>query len=497
MNMTQDEKSFFEVWVSKAKTNFKIKHIGISGFVQAKDSTVNIGFTSSKSGEFKQSPNAFSRFVSQPTSKVIYDFSKNSKFKLDFAPRPIPRFLPIPFRSESDEAGEESNKQHTRESIEEIAFRIFPNLGRTSRPDTISLKDYSLNSEDFCKVSQIPFDVLVKLRADTDCSCPVYFLYRLMRKIHKNDTNWLASTPDCYQNKYHMLKNDEEPLIMNTDRSLELMENVQMDHRSNGQVDLKMLEEMCNFDALVKSCQESNNVFEDPNYDFSKPIEKQIDCASPFDYYIQDSPVLDSSDISSETSEDEISSGSSGNQNNAIVIDQYDDEFDENIFNVEANTNMASNTEIESDVDKKLTTVSKFGSIYEYLFEKMSLVMMFITGIIGSILFSALMIVSLLKLRSNKKQGLIEYSTDSMYKSDRYCDADGMNEHIYTTIPNSEEREGYNSQLVTSVRNKFNDKINNNVRYSKFDNQSLDSSIVTDTYNTSMGSLNIKSNPFV
>jgi hypothetical protein len=75
--MTQDEKSFFEVWVSKAKTNFKIKHIGISGFVQAKDSTVNIGFTSSKSGEFKQSPNAFSQFVSQPTSKVIYDFSKS------------------------------------------------------------------------------------------------------------------------------------------------------------------------------------------------------------------------------------------------------------------------------------------------------------------------------------------------------------------------------------------------------------------------------------
>lgn len=91
-----------------------------------------------------------------------------------------------------------------------------------------------------------------------------------MRKIRKNDTSWLASTPDCYQNKYHMLKKDEEPLIMGTDKSLELMDNVQLDHRSNGQVDLKILEEMCNFDALVKSCQESNNVFEDPNYDFSK-----------------------------------------------------------------------------------------------------------------------------------------------------------------------------------------------------------------------------------
>lgn len=497
--MTQDEKSFFEVWVSKAKTNFKIKHIGISGFVQAKDSTVNIGFTSSKSGEFKQSPNAFSRFASQPTSKVIYDFSKNSKFKLDFAPRPIPRFLPIPLRSES-ESQDDSNqdRQHTRESIEEIAFRIFPNLGRTSRPDTISFKDYSLDSGDFCKVSQIPFDVLVKLRADTDCSCPVYFLYRLMRKIRKNDTSWLASTPDCYQNKYHMLKKDEEPLIMGTDKSLELMDNVQLDHRSNGQVDLKILEEMCNFDALVKSCQESNNVFEDPNYDFSKPVEKQIDCASPFDYYIDDSPVLDSSEISSETSEDEISSGSSSNQNNPIVINQYDDGFDDDIFNVEAKTKMDSNTEMKSDIDKKLTTVSKFGSIYEFLFEKMSLMILFVTGIIGTILFSALMIVSLLnRLRSGKKQGLIEYSTDSMYKSDRFCDADGMNEHIYTTIPNSEEREGYNSQLVASVRNKFNDKINNNVKYSMFDNQSLDSSIVTDTYNTSMGSLNIKSNPFV
>lgn len=159
---------------------------------------------------------------------------------------------------------------------------------------------------------------------------------------------------------------------------------------------------------------------------------------------------------------------------------------------------MDSNTEMKSDIDKKLTTVSKFGSIYQFLFEKVSLMILFVTGIIGSILFSALMIVSLLNsLRSGKKQGLIEYSTDSMYKGDHFCDADGMNEHIYTTIPNSEEREGYNSQLVASVRNKFNDKINNNVKYSKFDNQSLDSSIVTDTYNTSMGSLNIKSNPFV
>ena len=198
---------------------------------------------------------------------------------------PLP---PAKSDAESGEDSESSNKQQVRESIEEIAFRIFPNLGRTSRPDTLDLNDYSLGSEDFCKISQIPFDVLVKLRADTECSCPVYFLYRLMRKIRKSDTNWLANTPDCYQNKYHMLTSSEEPSIINTDRSLELIENVQMD-RSNGHVDLKMLEEMCNFDALVKSCQESNNVFEDPNYDFSQVIdlEQILEGVLFFDHYFE------------------------------------------------------------------------------------------------------------------------------------------------------------------------------------------------------------------
>ena len=79
--MTQGEKSYFELWLSKSKSNFKIKHIGIKGFVQAKGSTLNVGFTSSKNGKFEQSPNAFSQFTSEPTSKVIYDFGKSKIIK--------------------------------------------------------------------------------------------------------------------------------------------------------------------------------------------------------------------------------------------------------------------------------------------------------------------------------------------------------------------------------------------------------------------------------
>jgi hypothetical protein len=198
---------------------------------------------------------------------------------------------------------------------------------------------------------------------------------------------------------------------------------------------------------------------------------------------------LDSSDISSGTTADE--SLSSGNEN-VVLVDQYDDELDENIFHAEdkqTNTDTA-NTELESNVENKF---EQSNTIFTFLFQKLSLILLFVTGIIGSILLSAFMIVSVLNKFRSDKEGFLDYSADTtMYKNDRFYDSDGGDEHIYTTIPNSEN---YNNQLVTSVKNKFNDKINN-AKYAKFDNQSLDSSIA-ETYNTSMGSLNIKANPFV
>ena len=122
------------------------------------------------------------------------------------------------------------------DSIEEIAYKLYPNLGRQSRPDNIDFNEYLIGQRDFCKISQIPFDVKVKLRPDTECSCAVYFVYRKTRKIKKHG-NWLHEAPLCYQQKY---------LATNNKSLNELM-------------DLNLLERACDFDDLVLNCEKLNN----------------------------------------------------------------------------------------------------------------------------------------------------------------------------------------------------------------------------------------------
>lgn len=472
--MTQGEKSYFELWLSKSKSNFKIKHIGIKGFVQAKGSTLNVGFTSSKNGKFEQSPNAFSQFTSEPTSKVIYDFGKNSNFKLDFAPRPIPRFLPLPL-THSGQASDDNNGNKERESIEELAYKIFPNLGRTSRPDQLSLTNYKLEANDFCRISQIPFDVLVQLPQETECSCSVYFLYRIIRKIHKNDIDnkWLSNTPVCYQNKYMSMITNASASGMAVDHSLELIEDVKLMH-PNEQYDLKHLEDMCHFNELVKSCEETNNVFQNSDFDFSKD-ESSTECAGSFDYYLLDNPILDS---------DEAEDSMEHNEKGIVVINQYEDDYDsENKFVIDEID--PPNIEVASDrIEDQINETNGF---IPFIYQKFSGMLLFLIGVVGSISLAVFMLLSLVNLWNGRnKESFLEYTTETYNGSNFYNSIGGgstaCTDHVYSTIQADDNlKENYKgSQLVTSVKSKLD---HSRIKYSKFDNYYVDS--------------DIKNNPFV
>lgn len=478
VNMIQREQSFFEVWVSKAKTNFRIKHIGIKGFVQAKESTFSVGFSSSKTGYYDQSPNAFSQFTSEPTSQVIYDFSKGARFNLNFAPKPVPRFLPIPLKSESTDGDEQ-------ESIEEISYRIFPNLGRRSRPEHINLASYSLEASDFCKIARIPFDVQVKLRPDTECSCPVYFLYRILRKTNKNfNADWLNNSPDCYQNKFkRMIKNKTNSF--NIDRSEEFIENVELTH-VNEKYNLKALEDMCHFDELVKSCKETNRIFEDPTYDFSQ--SDSLVCDASFDYYIFDASI---SSEGEELKDSDYIENSENTNENIIVINQYDDEYEpNNEFEIQNYDNIdSSNIEIKSKHDKSFLQIGS-NNFRNYLFEKISILLFFITGVALSVIFGVFMLIASIRKLRGYKHGFIEYTTEAV--KDRYY-GESDTEHVYSSIP-AIDKESYNSQLVTSVKSKLDKK--NQIKYSKFEDSYMEESVATEVL-ANVNSINIKNNPFV
>lgn len=249
-NLIQDQSSSLELWISKADSNFVIEQNAFNKTKQARDAMIKFGYQSSE-GYFYQSPNAFLNLVGDLSSQIVYDISPGTNFNLRFSPRPMPRIMPL---------------MTNNMSIEEAIYRMFPNLGRQSRPDQISLNDYKLESEDFCRVSEIPFDVLVKLRPDTECSCSVYYLYRLVRRI-RNNSDWIQFTPECYQNKLKQLGVNSKGDGLNE------------------QKDLKSLEDLCKFRDMVNSCRLAAAN--------TKPIESVNgsslkDCDASFEYFESD-----------------------------------------------------------------------------------------------------------------------------------------------------------------------------------------------------------------
>jgi len=234
--LKQNKSSVFEIWVNKASSNFIIEQNAFFKVTQDKESSIRIGFKSSTDGFYYQSANAFSQFVSanDSSSQVAYELSPGSNF-----------------------------------SLEQI-YKMFPKLGRNSRPDMISLNEYKLEANDFCSIAEIPFDMLVKLPADTECSCSVYFLYRSIRNIRNDTDKWLLNTPICYQNKLN-----QNPLLLKTNNKSTL----------NEQKDLKTLEGMCKFKELVNNCRIASKR---ANIQYQKNTFYLKDCDSSFDFFETD-----------------------------------------------------------------------------------------------------------------------------------------------------------------------------------------------------------------
>lgn len=60
----------------------------------------------------------------------------------------------------------------------------------------IEILDRFLSPNDFCRISNIPSHVPIKLLSDTSCSCTVYYLYR----YHLDRSILKKITPTCYSN---------------------------------------------------------------------------------------------------------------------------------------------------------------------------------------------------------------------------------------------------------------------------------------------------------
>lgn len=170
-----------------------------------------------------------------------------------------------------------------------------------------------------------------------------------------------------------------------------------------------------------------------------------------------------------------------------MIVDQYEDDYyrdDKVVLSDYVDIDSSINYEMVSNgLNKKDKAKKTF--LFGYLFEKLSLMVLFATGAIISILFSSLVVISVInKFRSRNKAGFVETSTETYHRKG-YEDA---NDHIYSTIPGDD-----NSQLVTSVKHKLDKK--HNIKYSKFRNQSLDSSFSTE--NTSTMTMNSQNKLFV
>ncbi|CAF1158590.1 unnamed protein product [Rotaria sordida] len=73
-------------------------------------------------------------------------------------------------------------------------------FNQTSSLERIEIIDRSLSSNDFCRISNIPSHILVKLLFNNQCSCTIYYLYRYVYRKLLQSTTLKDLTPFCYSN---------------------------------------------------------------------------------------------------------------------------------------------------------------------------------------------------------------------------------------------------------------------------------------------------------
>ena len=494
-NLNQSKASTFEIWISKAASNFTIKSRAFKKVAQNSESSIRIGYSSSSEGYFKQAAITFDEFVSNPTAEVVYDFSKGTNFNMKFPGRPIPRFLPI---------AENNDGAKKRPSIEEMAWKLFPNLGRSARPDRINLQEYNLGSSDFCKIVDIPFDVLVNLNQNTECSCSVYYLYRVVR--HMDEPNgikdWILNAPECYRNKF-LNTNDPES-------------------------DLDKLEQLCKFNELVANCKRS------PTYqlnDDSLQMDQLLDqCEDSFDYFITDNKIINPVVISNindnynnqqltndenTINNEENNVDSSEEKNDEVVVvkntiedekparnenkyvnneevddgeDEDDDFEDDDDYNEEdddgsdevkiykddsnENNRIAESKTSTRKPDRASSFFSKikraFGSFSKKLFQNTALLGFFITGVASLVLVLIIvLIIFILKCKQNRSDKFAIYEEED---DDDY-DEDNQNYDSDSEIIKKDTNKSYTKVNLTSViANKLAKENENGFEYSKLEN---------------------------
>ncbi len=355
-NFTQEKLSAFEIWASKS--NFTIKPYAFKRLVQNRESAFKIGLSS---GNFDQSPILFDQFTALDASntRIAYDFTQDTNFNLNFPPRPSPRIL----LTTSDE----------NQDIELLTWKMFPNLGRQSRPDILNLYEYKVNKNDFCKFAKIPSDVFVQIKRSTECSCAVYYLYRFYRKTQMSSTNWLNQAPECYQKAF-----------LNQD--------------------IKALEDSCKFNELLVDCNEKLNEW--TNVDKlvvlgcdSGSFEKYSDKSSNANQ-VETNDNIELYDINSD---DESENYSDYEEDAESVIDSttsssedYEDDNDD-FYEEEINSNDETNDDASEEPSDD-NTIVKFEQLFKNPF-------IFVFAVVFVIIFSliSVSIVLLIVWRCKRK----------------------------------------------------------------------------------------------
>ncbi|CAF2955772.1 unnamed protein product [Rotaria sp. Silwood2] len=152
-NIHQEDHSLIDISIKYGQNlifdDYAINHVNIYN-----SSILRVHFQHSR-GTLQIAMNAFSSISKDQSGKLVFQITNSSNFYFRF------------------------NQSTSLERIEVI--------------------DRSLSSNDFCRISNIPSHMLVKLLFNNQCSCTVYYLYRhLYRKLHRNTLKNL--TPFCYSN---------------------------------------------------------------------------------------------------------------------------------------------------------------------------------------------------------------------------------------------------------------------------------------------------------
>jgi hypothetical protein len=416
-NLEQAQSSIFEIWSSKVGGEFKIQTHAFKSIRQASNSSIKLGFTNSKeTSVFEQLNLAFDDFRSANDSQLIYDFSLSKNFLLNFPSRPMPRMILQPVSNNRDYS-------KRSQSIEEIALRLYPELGRQQRPDVLSFQNYQLKSSDFCKIAKIPFDVFVKLDQNTECTCSVFYLYRVLRHIKAEnvDQKWLSNVPKCYKDKFL--------LSLMADQDQDSVEDLTaINDRDIKKSVLDTLEEQCKFREMIQNCNKNdlNAQFKEKDslkcstkdfeyFEEKKKEEfKSIGASEPMN---KGNKIEDNYELNLNLNKVNIGSQNEFNfsDNSQEDNDSYDnDSSDDQVKEQEkVSFKMISYKKNENNSDS-LFSFNSFKNSIKKLLDNATFITYFVIALISTVLIlTVLFIIIILKLKIvNRKHGFVLYISD-------------------------------------------------------------------------------------